>query len=97
MRGPSEWIRRCRSIERRYLSGGVLVFFALVLSWILRQPSIDTTESGLDRLRPFCALRCLPFAVIVRASSHQGATLRTTGMVIDFPGLANSMTLISPT
>jgi hypothetical protein len=35
--------------------------------------------------------------VIVRSSSHQGATLRTTGIVIDFPGLADWMTLISPT
>jgi hypothetical protein len=52
---------------------------------------------GVSRLRQVCPLRFFHFAVIVYAASYQGLTLRTTGMVIDFPGLANSMTLISPT
>jgi hypothetical protein len=70
--------------------------------WRTKLAAQDVTLSendgvGVSRLRQVCTLGFCPSAVIVRAASDQGATFRTTGMVIDFPGLANSMTLISPT
>ena len=66
--------------------------------WLLR-----VAESGLDRLRQLCSRKQIalygasPFVVVGDVPPAADATLRTTGMVIDFPGFAYSMMLISPT
>src|SRR6202165_5924675 len=69
----------------------------LQLSDRLNLTACSRTRSILSVMLPLLCAEVLSSCVIVRSSSHQGATLRTTGIVIDFPGLVDWMTLISPT